>query len=183
MLNYLYIIKGVRKNESKSQMAFYDLFYRPVYQSAFAIVGNQGEAEEIMHDTLLKVFSKTDLLHEDLNAMTRILKRIAVNQSIDLLRKRKDFIVLMEEEGEQDIEDEEDENREVNELTVEAIKESINQLSPAYRSIISLRLFEEMSFAEIAEQLNINASTARVQYTRGITKLRTLLKQQLYAYE
>jgi len=183
MLHYLHIIKGVRQNETKSQMAFYDLFYKPVYQSALAIVGNQSEAEEIMHDTLLKVFSKTDLLHEDLGAMTRLLKRMAVNQSIDVLRKRKDFIVLIEEEDEQDMEDEEDENGAAQELTVEAIKAGIDQLSPTYRSVISLRLFEEMSFAGIAKQLNINMSTARVQYTRGITKLRTLLKQQIYAYE
>jgi RNA polymerase sigma-70 factor (ECF subfamily) len=181
MLHYIHILKGVRNNDKKAQLAFYDLFFKPVYQSAFAIVGNHDDAEEIMHDTLLKAFSKTELLHEDISVMTRLLKRIAVNQSIDVLRKRKDFIFPMEEET--DWENEDEENEDENELTISDIKNGIDCLSPAYRSILSLRLFEEMSFADIAITLQINASTARVQYQRGILKLRTLLKQQIYAYE
>jgi RNA polymerase sigma-70 factor (ECF subfamily) len=121
------------------------------------------------------------LLHEDIGAMTRVLKRIAVNQAIDILRKRKEFIIPLEEDDETDMEDEDDENTEVYNLSITDIKNEINRLSLAYRHIIALRLFEEMSFAEIAVQLNINASTARVQYQRGIVKLRTLLKQQIYA--
>ena len=181
MLHYIHIVKGVQKNETKSQMAFYDLFYKPVYQSAYAIVGNHDEAEEIMHDVLLKVFSKTDLIHEDMNVMTRLLKRIAVNQAIDLLRKRKDWMIPLEENDETDREDEDDENEEVYDLSIADIKDGVNRLSLAYRHIIILRLFEEMSFTEIATQLKINASTARVQYQRGIVKLRTILKQQIYA--
>jgi len=181
MLHYIHIVKGVQKNETKSQMAFYDLFYKPVYQSAYAIVGNHDEAEEIMHDVLLKVFSKTDLIHEDMNVMTRLLKRIAVNQSIDLLRKRKDWMIPLEDNDETDREDEDDENGEVYDLSIADIKDGVNRLSLAFRHIIILRLFEEMSFAEIATQLKINASTARVQYQRGIVKLRTILKQQIYA--
>jgi RNA polymerase sigma-70 factor (ECF subfamily) len=181
MLHYIYIIKGVQKSEKKSQMAFYDLFYKPVYQSAYAIVGNHDEAEEIMHDTLLKAFTNTDLIHEDIGVTTRLLKRIAVNQAIDLLRKRKDWIIPLEDNEETEREDEEDENEDDYDLSIADIKEGVNRLSSAYRHIVTLRLFEEMSFAGIATQLKINASTARVQYQRGIVKLRTILKQQQYA--
>jgi len=184
MTEYLDIINGVRKNEMKAQMAFYDLFFRTVFQSAFSIIGNHNEAEEIMHDALLKVFSNTNLLHDEPKAMTRFLKRIAVNQAIDMLRKRKDFVISMEDEEEEmpEMEDEEEEN-EAYDLSISDIKHGISKLSNAYRNIIALRLFEEMSFAEISEQLDINASTVRVQYSRGILKLRKILKQQIYAYE
>lgn len=160
----------------KSQMAFYDLFVRPVYQSALSVVGNSDEAEEIMQDTMMKAFSKTDLLRDDIVETTRILRRIAVNQAIDIIRKRKDFILSLEVETGNAIEEEE-ETEDV-EFDLEAIKEGINRLSSVYRSVIGLRLFEEMSFAEIAIRLNINASTVRVQYTRGIVHLRNYLKQQ-----
>jgi len=182
MTDYIHIIKGVRKNERKAQMAFYDLFFHPVFQSAFSIIGNHNEAEEIMHDALLKVFSNTNLLHDEPKVMTRFLKRIAVNQAIDILRKRKDFVISVDDDEEEmpEMEDEEEEN-EVCDLSISDIKHGISMLSNAYRNIITLRLFEEMSFAEIAEQLNINASTVRVQYSRGILKLRTILKQHIYA--
>ena len=180
MKNYSSIIKGVRKKDKRSQLVFYDYFYRPVFQSAYSILGNHEEAEEVMHDTLLKIFTNTDLLLEDFNAMTRYLKRIAANHAIDMVRKRKDFITFMDDDDLSDTED--DEDSEEYELTIPDIKEGIENLSPAYRTIISLRLFKEMSFSEIAGQLNINASTVRVQYSRGISKLKTILKQKLYAY-
>jgi len=179
MENYNSIIQGVRKKDMKSQMSFYDLFFRPVYQSAFAVLGNQEEAEEIMHDTLLKVFSNPDLLHDESGAMTRMLKRIATNQAIDAVRKRRDFFIPLDDDGSMDMEEEE-ENEAEREWSVSEIKSGISQLSLAYRNIIVLRLFEEMSFSEISEQLDVNASTVRVQYARGISKLRTLLKQQKY---
>jgi RNA polymerase sigma-70 factor (ECF subfamily) len=100
-----------------------------------------------------------------------------------MLRKRKDFIITVDEdENMPDMEEEEEDNDEYD-FSISDIRNGINKLSLAYRNIIALRLFEEMSFAEISEQLNINASTVRVQYSRGILKLRTLLNQQIYDYE
>jgi RNA polymerase sigma-70 factor (ECF subfamily) len=130
----------------------------------------------------LKVFSNTDLLLDDCGAMTRFLRRIAVNHAIDTVRKRKDFFISFEDDSSMDMIDEEDNGAEY-ELTVEDIKAGIGKLPPIYRNIITLRLFEEMSFADIALRLDVNASTARVQYSRGILQLRTLLKKKIYEYE
>ena len=176
MRTYSNIIKGVRKDDTQAQMAFYDLFFQTIYQSAYVIVGNSDEAEEIMQDTLMKVLSKTELLNQDMDAMRRILKRIASNHAIDIIRKRKDFFTSMDDEQWVDYTNEEETNED--EPSIEKIKEGINQLTIGYRSIISLRLFEEMSFAEIANQLQLNPSTVRVQYTRGIAKLKMYLKQK-----
>jgi RNA polymerase sigma-70 factor (ECF subfamily) len=181
MNSYNQIIEGVRKNEKQAQMAFYDMFFHPVFQSAFAILGDHEEAEEIMQDSLLKIFFNTGLLLDDFHAMMRFLKRIATNQAIDVVRKRKNFLVFTTDDEQIEQADEEDD--EEYELSITDIKEAINHLSPVYHSIISLRLFEEMNFAEIASHLNINASTVRVQYSRGIAKLKTVLKQKIYTYE
>jgi RNA polymerase sigma-70 factor (ECF subfamily) len=183
MDHYSDIIKGVRKNGTKSQMAFYDLFVRPVWQSAFAIVGNSDDAEEIVQDTMLKVFSKPYLIMEDATDMIRVLKRMAINLAIDTVRKRKDFIVSIEDEPMSDYDVEDADDADADEWEVEDIRDGVNRLPSVYRSVVSLRLFEEMSFAEIAAQLNVNASTVRVQYTRGITRLRCFLEQKKESYE
>jgi RNA polymerase sigma-70 factor (ECF subfamily) len=183
MNSYPETVKGVRKNETQSQMKFYDLFVHPVYRSALAITGNSDEAEEIAQDTLLKVFSNPHLLHDDIRAMTRILRRIATNQAIDTLRRRKDFFISIEEEQQTPDCEEEEEEIETAGLTVTDIREAIDRLPSACRSILSLRLFEEISFAEIAERLQANASTVRVQYVRGIAKLKDCLKQKINDYE
>jgi RNA polymerase sigma-70 factor (ECF subfamily) len=172
MSNYDNIIRGVRERNAQSQMMFYDFFIHSVYRSAYSIVGNENEAEEIAQDTMLKVLDRTDLLKDDAGAMERIMRRIAANAAIDATRRRKDFLLSCDELP--DTEDMEDDG-EGYDFNVEEIKAGINLLPDAYQSILSLRLFENVSFAEIADRLEMNCSTARVQYMRGIAKLRNVL--------
>jgi len=182
MSNYGEIVKGVRECDVRSQMMFYDLFIRPVYLIAYSVTGSENEAEEIAQDTMLKVFDRTDLLNDDAGAMERIMRRIASNAAIDLIRKRKDFVISVEEFP--DTEDREGGETDslAYDFSMDDIKEGIEALSVTYRSILLLRLFEEMSFIEIADMLKINNSTVRVQYTRGIVKLKNLLiKKKNYA--
>ena len=178
MSNYKKIVKGVRERNTQAQMLFYDLFVRAVFLSAYAITCNENEAEEITQDTMLKVFDKTELLHDDDKAMKRILLRIASNAAINLVRRRKDFIFPVEELPDLEDSDVDDDRRN---FSMEEIRDAVTTLSGNYRNILSLRLFDDMSFKEIAELLNIKYATARVQYMRGITKLKDLLnKKRIY---
>ena len=172
------IVKGVRERNAQSQMMFYDLFIRSVYRSAYSIVGNESEAEEIAQDTMLKVFSKADLLKDDIEIMERMLRRITSNAAIDRMRRRKDFIFPAVEIPDFEDSDTDDDQYD---FSLEEIKEAITALSDSYRSVLWLRLFEDMSFAEVAKLLKINYSTARVQYTRGISKVKDfLIKKRSY---
>lgn len=57
------------------------------------------------------------------------------------------------------------------------------QLLPeGYRIILSLHLIEGLEYAEIAEQLNLSASTVRSQFTRARQKLIHLIKEH-YSHE
>ena len=158
---YKNLVDGVRRCEQQAQMAFYDRFFRPVYQSAAAVVGNRDEAEEIMQDTLLKIFVRPELLNDDPQAMERILRRIATNAAIDTIRKQKNFYTSINDE----------------QPDIDEIRTGIGRLPVGYRSILSLRLFGDMNFADIAARLQLNPSTVRVQYTRGLSRLRNLLNQ------
>ena len=177
MSNYDNIIKGVRECDSQSQMMFYDLFIISIYRSAYSITENEFESEEIAQDTMLKVFSRTDLLNNDAKVMGSILRRIALNAAIDIVRRRKDFVFSAE-----NLPDTEDVADEEYDYSIEEIREGVAVLSDCYRSVLYLRLFEKMSFAEVADTLKVNCSTVRVQYTRGIAKLKELLiKKKSYA--
>ena len=172
MSNYDFIIKGVRECDSKSQMMFYDMFFRSVFRSAYVISENENEAEEIAQDTMLKVFNRIELINDDAVVMERFLRRIASNAAIDLIRRRKEFV--FSDENIPDVEDVDMEDADYD-FSMEDIREEIASLSDTYRNLLILRLFEDMSFTEIAGALKINCSTARVQYTRGISKLKELL--------
>ena len=177
MNHYADMVNGVRKRKRASQMKFYDLFIRQVFQSAYAVTGNPGEAEEIAQDTMLKVFSDTRLIDDDVPGMIRLLRRMAVNRAIDTVRRRKNFILSLEDEPWDGCEDD-GEAEEAETWDTDNVRDGIDRLPPVYRSVLALRLFEEMNFADIAVQLNVNASTVRVQYTRGIARLRKCLIQK-----
>ena len=82
MNNYKKIVEGVKNSDYHSQMQFYDMFATAVYQSAFAILENSNDAEEIMQDTMLKIFTKTSLINNDEKQMCIILRQIVVNAAI-----------------------------------------------------------------------------------------------------
>lgn len=172
---YKNLVDGVRRCEQQAQMAFYDRFFRPVYQSAAAVVGNRDEAEEIMQDTLLKIFVRPELLNDNPQAMERILRRIATNAAIDTVRKQKNFYTSINEEQVSEPADEDEPADE--QPDIDEIRTGIGRLPVGYRSILSLRLFSDMNFADIAARLQLNPSTVRVQYTRGLSRLRNLLNQ------
>jgi RNA polymerase sigma-70 factor (ECF subfamily) len=177
MNSYKEILKGLRKNDYRLQMQFYDMFAESTYQSAFAILRNGSDAEEIMQDTMLKALTKTSLVNDDESIMRKTLKRIAVNAAIDVLRKRKSHFCFDDIGDIDDCMDDRDTDENI--LTIENIKQSIDMLALGYRTILILRLFENMHFDEIAEQLKISQPSARSQYSRALIKLRNHLKNNI----
>jgi RNA polymerase sigma-70 factor (ECF subfamily) len=177
MDKYREILKGLKKNDCRLQMQFYDMFAETTYQSAFAILRNGSDAEEIMQDTMLKALTGISLINEDETAMRKTLKRIAVNAAIDVLRKRKSHFCFEDIENINDCIDETDADE--NMLTVENIKQSVDSLALGYRTILVLRLFENMNFDEISEHLKIEQSSVRSQYSRALMKLRNYLKNNI----
>lgn len=174
MSDYKNIVYLCRKKDRRAQLEFYMMFYKSVYNSCYRILGNPQEAEEVMQESFLKVLEKTTLLQEDAAIMERFLKRIAINQAIDLYRKRQmEFIEL---DPRYDCSEEpEEENME---LQLETIRQTLRQLPEGYRIIFTLHTLENMSYEDIARQLHLSASTVRSQYTRARQKLIVLLQKQ-----
>jgi len=162
---------GKNKKIAKQQ-ELYQLHYRRIYNTCLRIVGDPMDAEETMHDVFLKLFDRMDELQDE-KAFHAWSRSIAIRTSIDQIRKRK--IVFEEISENLHIEDEENSNEEL-ELSVEAIKKELNKLPNGYRIILSMRLFEEYEFCEIAQLLQITESTVRSQFARGRKKLAEALR-------
>jgi len=164
------IIAQCKNLQPQAQMAFYRMFYEQVFQRSYALLKNAEHAEEIMQDTLLKMLQNIGSFKGNAAAMQKLLNKIAVNQSIDVLRKRKN-ITFVEEEIFPEI-PETLPNIEEDEEMIQAVLSHLDALPTGYRTIIALRIFEEMPFEEIGKKLNIAPSSARSQYVRGVKRLR-----------
>jgi RNA polymerase sigma-70 factor (ECF subfamily) len=168
------IIAQCKKLQPQAQMAFYRMFYEQVFQRSYALVKDAEHAEEIMQDTLLKMLQNMSSFNGDENAMQKLLNKIAINQSIDALRKKKKIVFEEVESFPEIIEEEHD--IEYHEPLMKIALQHLNTLPEGYRMVIGLRIFEELPFDEIGKKLNITASTARSQYVRGVKKMKDNLK-------
>lgn len=177
-MNYTKLIEDCKNGERNAQMEFYKLFYKGVFNSAYRILENREEAEEVMQETILKVFTRTELLHDNTNRMEALLRRMAINASIDICRKRRVKFV----EVTPAVEKESFEDNDViieNGISFEKVRNIIIGMPEGYKVILVLKLLEEMEYDEIAKELNVSESSARSQYSRARRKLSELLKSEM----
>ena len=149
----------------------YDECHKKLYYTSLRILNNSMEAEEVMHDTLLKYFERDEF--NTVKERDSWLSRVCINMSIDRLRKRKSIDNLLQS---QDLKESLSEN-EVNEnisfkgVTVNMVKDVMQTLADGYRVILSLVLFEGYDYEEIAQITGIKEVSVRTQYIRGKARL------------
>ncbi|NDV78700.1 RNA polymerase sigma factor [Dysgonomonas sp. 511] len=169
------IIGQCRKGEHRAQMQLYNAFYKRVYNSCFRILRDSLEAEDAMQESFLKALTRLHDYDETI-AFGAWLVRIAINTSIDKLRKKeKNVITLNEDMGYNAIADNDSDDWEYIVGKVEQVKMAIEKLPEASRLVINLYLIEGYDHEEMAEILKIPTGTVRVQYMRAKQKLIELI--------
>ena len=145
-----------------------------------------GEAEDIVSDAferlMLHYERYADLTDEQMHC---ILMRTVRNLSVDAYRRRKRSSVPFSDPDEEDREksgsdstiDPEDRTPEqivVSEDNIRRMKAMIRSLPPALRDVLEMRLIEERTNREIAEELGIEESVVRQRFSRArkILKIR-----------
>ncbi len=146
----------------------YNKFARQMLNVSYRIVGTRTEAEDILQESFIAAINKKDLLARE-EDFGRWLKRIVVNKSIDCVRKRHISFELQDEHNTLPV-DEIDE-RELEEYTVDDIKQALSGLPEGYKLVLTLYLFEDYTHAEIATALGISQGTSKSQFNRGRKKL------------
>ena len=169
------IIEKCKKGDRRAQMQLYNTFYKRVYNTCYRILHDSSQAEEVMQDSFLKMFSSLDK-YSEIIPFEAWLVRIAINGSIDILRKKDLDIINLNENINYDVIDSDDsEDWEFIKNKVEQVKAALLKLPESGRLILSLYLLEGYDHEEIAEILKIAPGTARIQYMRAKQKLIELI--------
>lgn len=156
-----------------AQYELYQLYSRAMFNTACRITRNEMDAEDVLQESFVSAF-KNLKSYKGTAAFGSWLKRIVVNNSINIVKKRRLQFEEMEEHHEEIHEQEEQ-----NELAydVDSVKESIDQLPEGYRMVLSLYLIEGYDHKEISQILEITESTSKSQLNRSKKKLRAILKE------
>lgn len=167
--------------------AFSDLVQRyeaKIFRLALHITQNREDAEDVLQEAFLKAYEHLDQFQGNSKFYTWIV-RIAVNQALMKLRKRKtDRSVSLDEgidTGEDTVTrevatwDENPEQKYTREELNGILDEAIQGLAPAYRTVFVLRDVEELSTEETADALGLSIPAVKSRLLRARLQLREKL--------
>jgi RNA polymerase sigma-70 factor (ECF subfamily) len=169
------LIDQCRKGEPKAQFQLYNLYSKQMLNIAYRIINNKMEAEDTLQESFITAFTKLNSFRGD-SSFGAWLKRIVINKSINVVRKKREFYVelnenILSEQGGEDFNPDYSYN-------VSDIKQALLKLSDGYRVVFLLFMFENYSHLEIAEELNISVNTSKSQLSRAKLKLKSIIVNQ-----
>jgi RNA polymerase sigma factor (sigma-70 family) len=171
------LIKACAKGDSKAYRMVYDRYGPQLMGVCMRYAGNREDAEEIFHDTLIKVFNNIKNFKFESSLKTWI-SRIGINTALDFLRKRKKALFISHiSDYNQEIMDS-DIPVEIS-LEAETAMHLLKRLPLNQQVIINLFIIEEMSHREIAQQLGISEEASRVQLSRAKRALSFLIHSNI----
>ncbi len=167
------LIIACKKGNQIAQMQVYDNYSSAMYAVACRYLNDEEEAKDAMQEGFLKAFLNIESYQPNAT-FGSWLKRIIINQCLDVLKKRQIEFSNNELEKLQIIEED---NWEFDvSFTKADILEAIEKLKAKHKIVVKLYLIEGYDHQEISEILNIPVKTSRTHLSRGKAELRHLLK-------
>ena len=160
-----------------------------VYRLALRITRNTEDAEDVQQETLLKVHRKLGQF-EGRSRLTTWISRIAINEALMLLRKRRPGHLSIE--GHQSV-DEESFTLEIKDPAISpeerygqkemqnVLSGAINELRPILKTVVDLSEIAELSTSKTAEALGVRVGTVKARTFRARRLLREKIAKRLGA--
>jgi RNA polymerase sigma-70 factor (ECF subfamily) len=162
----------VRKIKAGDREAFGELVDRhqkAVYRLAVRFVGDYGVAEDIVQESFFKAFQKINLF-EERSSFKSWLFRIAINTCKNRWRAKSyhdvnlnDIVVSVGERTTKQLEHDE---------IQEFLHQEVEKLPHKQKTALKLRVFEDLSFQDIAQIMSCPYDTAKANYRHAVLKLK-----------
>lgn len=160
-----------------------DNYWNEVYFFMLKRTENETEAEDITIETFSKAFEKLNNYNSDFQFNTWLIS-IAKNLHIDFIRKKKvqQFVDLDDDEKMKYFEVIDDNPSLEDQLIIDQnlanLLRFIKELKPHYQEVIQLRYFKELSYNDIALQLNEPLSNVKIKLLRAKKLLAEIIKKK-----
>lgn len=137
---------------------------------------SDADAEDVLQDALVKTWKACEgkISDETTSLVYTNIRRCAIDRGRSNSRR---------EEREQKVAEESPQSHEAwfefsgdEELFAEALQDALRQIPDNYREVITLKIWGELTFAQIGENLGISQNTAASRYRYGLEQLRRILE-------
>ncbi|MEM6629212.1 MAG: sigma-70 family RNA polymerase sigma factor [Bacteroidota bacterium] len=178
------LVAAAKTGDNKAFEALLKKYRKSVYYMLLKMIKNPDDAEDLTQEAFAKAFNSIEKF-DATYAFSTWLFRIATNNCIDFIRKKRVQTVSIDQpmEGDDgsnirfDVRDEDlDPNQSMlKQQRKRFLNMAIDRLPEKYRMLVELRYFKELSYEEVAQELQIPLGTVKAQLFRA----RELLNQEL----
>lgn len=143
-------------------------------------VSDKDAVQDVVQEGFLKIFTNIEG-YTSKGSFEGWMRRIMVNTSIDAIRRRKATgLVLGEYKSFEDVVDDgvKDDNDDEYSFTVKDVQSAMAKLSPMYRAVFNLYVFDNLTHQEIALKLGINVGTSKSNLAKARRNLRKILTEK-----
>ncbi len=152
------IIKGCIAGDRASQQKLYNLYARKMMGVCMWYARNREEAEEILQDGFIRVFTYINTFKGE-GSLEGWIRRIMVNAALLKYRNKSHLRAIVEYNAEEH--DVKEADSVIGKLEAKELVKLIQTLTPGYRMVFNLYVMEGMKHREIAEILGISEGTSK----------------------
>jgi RNA polymerase sigma-70 factor, ECF subfamily len=181
------LLQRIATRDEAALAELYDRHSRLAYTVIMRILGSSSDADEVLQETFVRVWSRADTYDALLGSPATWLIRIARNRAIDRLRARRvrgnvaiepavhaaDDAPRMGEPVTRDTPETLLESR----TTAGAVRTALATLTPAQRVLIEAAFFEGYTHSELATRFGVPLGTVKTRIRTGLATMRGHLEQ------
>ena len=147
-----------------------------LYWQVRRIVLTHEDSNDVLQNTFIKAWNGLSSFHGDSKVLTW-LSRIAINESLDFVRKQKNIAVVSADDSESSVANTlmADEYFDGDETEAQ-LQEAIASLPEVQRTVFTLRYYDEMKYSEISKLLNTSEGSLKASYHIAVKKISEFFK-------
>ena len=180
----LILVEEAKKGKQAAYAELMDRYRDSIYFTMLKMVKNTDDADDLTIEAFGKAFNRLEQYSPSFAFSTWLFK-IASNNSIDFIRKKRIQVTSMDSgfsnsDGESIQIDARSTGLNPEETIIQGqridhMRLLVSKLKPKYRELVEKRYFEEMSYEEIAEEMNLPLGTVKAQLFRARDFLASML--------
>ena len=182
----LVLVEEAKKGKQAAYAELMDRYRDSIYFTMLKMVKNTDDADDLTIEAFGKAFNRLEQYSPSFAFSTWLFK-IASNNSIDFIRKKRIQVTSMDSgltnsEGDAMQIDARSTGLNPEEMIIQGqridhMRLLVSKLKPKYRELVEKRYFEEMSYEEIAEEMNLPLGTVKAQLFRARDFLASMIEK------
>src|SRR5438105_11591890 len=185
--DYNLVKAALGKGDQKAYAELMDRYRDSVYYMLLKMVNNKDDADDLTIEAFGKAFKRLHQYTPNFAFSTWLFK-IATNNCIDFIRRKKKMTFSIDKNMENDNGQEmqyeikspmlDPEEKMIKKQKAIVMRDVVEKLKPRYKRLVELRYFQERSYEEIADELQLPLGTVKAQLFRAREFLYQILKNQ-----